>query len=261
MSWILICVLVILAMCGYAGWKKGVIRIVLSLAIMVLTILTTVFAAPIIAKTIKEKTTWYDGLHDSIQQTLESVTVFDESLWQTDDTAKTESEDFEEYEITQEDKIEKYVDEMITVLNLPESIARQIESTINADYVEQIKEDGITTVKSAATAIIAQRMTQIAFNAIIHIVVFCTVYVLLRLLIVITGVVARLPVIYQANKLLGLVVGLVEGILFVWILFAVVTAFGGQQWAVEALEDIGNSKILSFLYDNSPILKSMFKMI
>ena len=54
MNWVLICVIGILAISAYTGWKKGVIRIVVSLLSLVATILLTIVLSPSIATLLKE---------------------------------------------------------------------------------------------------------------------------------------------------------------------------------------------------------------
>ncbi len=261
MNWILIVVLAILAGCGYAGWKKGVIRIVLSLTMMIVTILATVFAAPVVGKIVKEKTTLYDSLYQSVSQAVESGPL----LGNAEQKVKTQLDENEqlsdELENVEDSDVQKYADRIISVLNLPESIASQVETVINTDYVEQIRNEGGAAVRSVIVTAVAQRMTDIIFNTVIHIIVFAVVFAVLRLVVSVTGIISMLPVIHQANKVLGLAVGLLEGILFVWVFFVLLTAFGSQSWAAQALADIGNSRFLSFLYDNNYILKSVFRSL
>lgn len=256
MNWILICVLAILAICGYAGWKKGIIRIVLSLAVMVVTIVVTIFAAPLLGKGIKENTTLYDGLYKSVEQAVISSDLFGgaEEKVQTelDDTLLEEADD---------SQVKQYVRQVVAALHLPDSIAGQVEEVVDADDVAQIQEQGNTAVKAVVSKAIAERMTQIIFNAIIHVIVFVVLFVVLRLVVSVTGMISMLPVIHEANKVLGLAAGLIEGLFFVWIFFALITAFGSQEWAAQALTDIGSSKLLSFLYDNNFILKSVFRSL
>ena len=44
-----------------------------------------------------------------------------------------------------------------------------------------------------------------------------------------TGIIRRLPIIKQADKLGGVIVGLIEGLVVVWIFFTVVTAISGTE--------------------------------
>lgn len=256
MNWILICVLAILAICGYAGWKKGIIRIVLSLAVMVVTIVVTIFVAPLLGKAIKEHTTLYDGLYKSVEQAVMSSNLFggaeEKVQAELDDTLLEEADD---------SQVKQYVSQVAEVLRLPDSIADQVEDVVDADYIAQLQTEGNTAVKAVVSKVVAERMAQIIFNAIIHIAVFAALFVILRLAVSVTGIISMLPVIYEANKVLGLAVGLIEGLLFVWIFFALITAFGSQEWAAQALTDIGSSRLLSFLYDNNFILKSVFRSL
>ena len=43
------------------------------------------------------------------------------------------------------------------------------------------------------------------------------------------GIIRRLPIIKQADKLGGVIVGLIEGLVVVWIFFTVVTAISGTE--------------------------------
>lgn len=256
MNWVLISVLAILAICGYAGWKKGIIKIVLSIATIIVTIVVTVFAAPLLGRIIKENTTLYDSLYKSVEMAVISNDLFGKTAEEVDTDV---SEDF--FTEADNQEIKEYISQVIGVLNLPESIESQVEDVVDADYIAQLQQEGHTAVKTVISGIIAERMTQIIFNTIIHITVFIALFIVLRIAVSVTGVIGMLPVIHEANKLLGLVAGLVEGLLFVWIFFAVITAFGNMEWAAKALEDINSSKLLSIIYDNNLILKSVFRSL
>ena len=70
MNWVLICVIGILAISAYTGWKKGVIRIVVSLLSLVATILLTIVLSPSIATLLKENTSVYDTLESKIYSSI-----------------------------------------------------------------------------------------------------------------------------------------------------------------------------------------------
>lgn len=65
------------------------------------------------------------------------------------------------------------------------------------------------------------------------------------------GIAARLPVLHGINKLAGLVLGLAEGILVVWILFFVITACSTTEWGGKLLLMIAEDDILSWIYRNN----------
>ena len=87
------------------------------------------------------------------------------------------------------------------------------------------------------------------------------VSIVLRVVVAATGLIRRLPVIKQADKLGGLIVGLVEGIAVVWIFFTVVTAISGTQAASNILVQIHGNAILEALYNSNPITSLLFSTI
>lgn len=248
MNWVLIAVLAILAICGYAGWRKGIIKMVVSVAAMIVTIIVTVFAAPLLGKIVKNSTKIYDNLYNSVEMMVA------EALQKAE--IGTES-----YIAGDENEIQTYLGQAAKMLKLPESIAVRVEEDVDYDYIEEVQEQGNTTVNTLVSSIISQRLAQIIFNAIIHIIVFIALFVVIRIVMSVTGIIGRLPVIHEANKLLGLAVGLIEGLLIVWVFFALLTAMGSTEWAVNALADIKSSKLLSLIYDNNLILKSVFRTL
>lgn len=56
MNWFLICVIAVIAGCGYAGWKKGVLRMAVSLVSVFIAIAATVILSPVIADALKKNT-------------------------------------------------------------------------------------------------------------------------------------------------------------------------------------------------------------
>ena len=69
------------------------------------------------------------------------------------------------------------------------------------------------------------------------------------------GLAAKLPVLHGLNKLAGLVFGLAEGVLLVWIFFFAVTAFAATDWGGRLLSMISESGILSWLYRENLLFK------
>lgn len=62
------------------------------------------------------------------------------------------------------------------------------------------------------------------------------------------GIAARLPVLHGINKMVGLALGLVEGVLVVWVLFLAITVFSTTTLGGELLVMISDSSFLSWIY-------------
>ena len=107
--------------------------------------------------------------------------------------------------------------------------------------------------------LIAFRLADIVLTAIAYLVIMVVVSIVLRVVVAATGLIRRLPVIKQADKLGGLIVGLVEGIAVVF--FTVVTAISGTQAASNILVQIHGNAILESLYNCNPITSLLFSTI
>ena len=65
----------------------------------------------------------------------------------------------------------------------------------------------------------------------------------------------KLPLLKQVNTTAGLAIGLVEGVLVVWILFVILTMFAGSEFGSKALALISENPLLNFLYKNNLVSK------
>ena len=68
-------------------------------------------------------------------------------------------------------------------------------------------------------------------------------------------IISKLPILNELNHFAGLAVGVLQGLLFLWIACTILTACSGTQWGQDAMNMIGQSKLLSVIYNNNLILK------
>ena len=67
---IAVVVFAIFALFALWGWKQGLIKIVVSIAAMVVTIIATAIIAPLISSAINEKTDWNEKISESVYQMI-----------------------------------------------------------------------------------------------------------------------------------------------------------------------------------------------
>jgi len=252
--------MIIIALFGLVGWYKGLIKIVMSLAAMLVTIVVCVFLTPAISNYAKNHTQIYEKLNRSIYELIIDNDTFnqiiDENINQ-EESLQADDIDFsriDEYN----DTILNYLKLIVDKMQFPESIAQRAEQIIIPEGMLQIVDT--KSINDIMAAIISARLASLALNAIVYVAAFIFVFLVLRILLMVTGIIEKLPVIKDVNKFLGLLLGVVEGLIVVWLLFAFITACSRFSWASEALVEIGKSGLLSFMYNHNLIMNTLFRI-
>lgn len=140
------------------------------------------------------------------------------------------------------------IDELIGELPLPKSIK---ESLIKNKSQKE------TNAKSY----IAAHVTDIALKAMSFIISFVVVFIGLWVISIALNIISKLPILNQINKLAGLLVGGLQGLVVVWIVFTIVTMFSGTELGSTAFKQIESSSILSFLYDKNILTNVVLKAV
>ena len=207
---------------------------------------------------------------------IKNNTNIDENIAQSIYTVLYENKEVDEYfedkqvltggiDISQvESHIQTVTDVVAEVgdkINLPESLTEAVKAMPDSELMSVIREYGEASVKEITIRLIAFRLADIVLTATAYLVIMVVVSIVLRVVVAATGLIRRLPVIKQADKLGGLIVGLVEGIAVVWIFFTVVTAISGTQAASNILVQIHGNAILESLYNCNPITSLLFSTI
>lgn len=97
-------------------------------------------------------------------------------------------------------------------------------------------------------------LADLALHAAAFLITFLLVSVLIQGVVFSLGIVAKLPVLRGLNKTAGMVLGLAEGILCVWIFFFGVTVCMGTKTGGELLWMIADSSLLSWIYRRNLLL-------
>ena len=122
-------------------------------------------------------------------------------------------------------------------LPFPEYMLEEIQQAMEVD----------STVADVAAEVIASQI----FNAIVYICLNILIYVILRIIVSALGIVAQLQVIKEVNKLAGFAVGVLEGIVILWLLCLLLQACGSEEWAQDMFVQINNSDFLSWIYNHN----------
>ena len=96
-----------------------------------------------------------------------------------------------------------------------------------------------------------KRQTDNRDYVICYLIIFVVLWIIVRIIISALDLFARLPVLRGINQLAGAVLGAAGAMIILWLVCIVVTTFGDQPWAARALEIIGSSRFLSFIYNHN----------
>lgn len=116
-------------------------------------------------------------------------------------------------------------------------------------FFEKNVQGGLSLIINSQSNI--EALTILSINAISFVMVILLSKIVVSFVARIINVTARLPVIKQANALLGMALGTVSGLLICYVIIGIVPLFGGQSQSV--LSMIEKSFIASVLYDNNLI--------
>lgn len=131
---------------------------------------------------------------------------------------------------------------------IKEKCAEAIQANIGLDFAGSMGlglEGGIGQVASLVTQRIAWILS------------FILISILLGVLVHVLDILAKLPVIESINHLGGLAVGLLEGVVVVWILLFVVVLCQGTEWGKPMMESMQQEPLLRLLYENN-VLEQFF---
>lgn len=223
MNWILLAVIAIIVVMGLLGWKKGLIKMVFSLASTVIALLFAAIFSPVVADLMKSN----EGI----------VSFFDEKVGAIVDFS---GEDAEENTGVQENLIEE--------LPLPETIKDSLKENNTLEKYADMDVAGFEEY-------VCRQITNVILNALAFVITLAVAIIALWILCHALNILAKLPLLKQINQMTGLAAGLAEGVLLVWILFVVLTMFAGSAFGQDAMAMIGENPLLDFLYKNNLVLK------
>lgn len=257
-SWVLLAVIAIFLLFGYFGFSRGLIKTVLSVASMIVTLLISVVLTPALGAYIRENTEWDEKLYKSVYTTIVTNERFNAILGDTGTNQipiryTAEEQNTAEYT----DDIASRTENVLKQMQLPMDLSDGITEVVEKNPLTLIMYNGTTMIKNAIAAAIAMRLVEAIINAMVYMIVFCVVLCILQIVYRMSGWVSNLPVIRKMDKAGGLALGLLEGLIVVWLLMAGITAMGGTAFCAQALVDIGDNPILKFFYQNNLIIKAI----
>lgn len=220
MNTLTLIVIAIIAVFGFIGHAKGFLKMMLSILSLALTLYVATLISPYISAWLQQ-TNLYDSVYEG------TYTYVNDALRQS----------------TVGD-IQSAMDQ----LQLPENIQ---------NYV--LAGENIIMDRVGIAQIIAERLTAMVFDVLVFLVTFAGAMIIIKLLFAAVNLMSHLPIIHGVNKIAGLILGILEGLVVVWVFFIIISLTNGSEFAYNMYAQINESAFLTFLYNKNVIMSLLFK--
>lgn len=224
LTWAGIIVLALLAFSCAVGYRRGFIREAVSMFCVILSIGIVWFINPYVNTFICENTPAYEMVQESSRAFVQK---------QLGEKTGTDSEEQAE---------------LIEDLNLPAVLANQIEENNTAEMYRYLAVDTFSEYVSGYLA-------RIVVNGLSFLVSYILATLLIRMITWALNLIARLPVINGINRLAGAALGAAKYVIFLWVIFLLLTVFCSTQLGEAGLKLIEQDAFLKILYDNNIFMK------
>lgn len=217
-NWVQIVVAIYLLGMILYGHYKGFIRLAVSMAALIVTLVIVHAVMPKAAVFIKENTPVYSWIAEQTRGTIESAIGIEDDI-----------------------QVPAKQRQAIEGLNLPEDVKQMLLENNNSQMYEIL---GV----NAFVEYIGDYLANMILNWIGFVVMFLAIYIFLRLIMKWLDIMAKLPVLSGMNQIAGAILGGIQGLFFLWLVSLLLTACANTFWAASILKQIEASPWLSFLY-------------
>lgn len=228
LTWFGIVILLILILFIWMGYRRGFIREIVSFFFVFLSLSLAWAINPYINDFLISETPVYS----TIQETC------------TDFVQKQSSDLENEMESPSQ---------FIDGLNLPEILRKNIEKNNNTENYAELSVNTLTEYVSGYLA-------RTIVNGLSYVLAYILATIGIRIAVYILNLIAGLPILKTANKLTGALVGFVKGLVFIWILFLILTVLCSTEIGKTSLELIEKDSLLSVIYQYDPLIQIFTKI-
>ena len=264
-NWLLIIVATIFIVCIIAGYIQGCLKFGLSLLSTILTLILVLFLSPFVSDALEKFTPVDDLIEERCFEAFmpeiptEELARMDLSGTPLENLSPEELEnlndlDWQALGITPQD-----------ILNVIGDIPKdtQISEIENAPVPRFIKdlllENNNNTIYSelgadSFPAYVASYISRLVLNVLSFLVTFLLAIIIVKALMFAVNIIGELPVLGTINHIGGGALGLVLGLVIVWLGFLIMTLAYSTAAGGACFDMVEKSSILTFLYDSNPLL-------
>lgn len=267
-NWMLVIVATIFIVCIIVGYIQGFLKFGLSLLSTVLTLVLVLFLSPFVAGLLEKYTPVDDLIEekcvetfmpDISEETFEGVDLSGTPLanLSREELAGLGELDWKTLGITPEDILN-------VIGEIPKDVQiREIEKAPIPQFIKDMllennndtiyKQLGVTSFP----AYVASYISRLVLNVLSFLVTFLLAIIIVKALMFAVNIIGELPVLGLINHVAGGALGLVLGLVIIWIGFLIMTLAYSTQAGGACFEMVEKSGFLSLLYNCNPLLLRM----
>lgn len=200
------------------GHYRGFLKQCVSLGALILTIVIVKVATPYMTSFIKE--------NPSIRQSAANA-ILNISGW--------EEPSMEGAGLPSSQRL------VIEQLNLPQSVKDVLLENNNSEIYSMLGVD-------AFAEYVSMYLADMLINAVASIILFIAAFIVIHMIVRWLDLIARLPILYGLNHIAGALLGLIQGLLLLWVACFVLNLFSTTPVGEMLEEQIYASTWLTFLY-------------
>lgn len=229
MNILLLVIVGILGLTAFVGYKKGLIKIAVSLLATVLLTAAVGMVSPYISQWIMKAS----SLEQKTQKKMVEMLLPDEKA--------------EKDELSREQQIS-----VIEESKLPKTFRQLLLENNNKEVYDAL---GVTSFIEYIGSYIAKVVSDI----LAFLITLVLGVVILQIIVGMSGVLDKMPVVGGMNRVVGCIVGMGIGLVLVWILFIAVTLLYDTSFGMACFAQIEGNPILNYLYENNFLMKYIIK--
>lgn len=242
-------IIIFLAWMVERGYRRGLVRTVFSVAMVLVSVLCATILGPMAGKWMKQNQTIYGIVEKQVdcvvgEQIEQNSGELNDTL--TNKNIKSLMSDGQQMNV-EWDKVTEQIQEWIEELPVPKKMEKELKQELKNIQNNEWEEKSIKDM-------VVDSITQSILQTIGYILVFVITGIFMRILFGVLIGMTRLPILHRANKLAGLAAGFVQGICIIWVAGIFIYMISSTQVGQSMLEIIYSNKILIWIYENNIFL-------
>lgn len=229
MNILLIATGILFLICIILGAVRGFVKIIASLAATIVIIVFVAYFTPYVSEGIQKAVPLESIVQKNFMKTL---------------AEKIESSNVE---LPREQQIE-----MIEQADMPKLFRDLLLENNNNEIYNVL---GVRTFGEYVVRYLAKMISDI----IAFLLVLFVTTIVVRSIVHALGWINKIPVLGGLNRIAGGVLGMGTGLIILWVFFIVITLLYDTSIAKQCFQDIYNSQLLAFLYENNVLMNTIMR--